>query len=167
EDASMRRRARRVALRRRRRGDRGPRAAARVRRSRRPDPARDDARRRDAVQREARAFVHAEHPARDRDGEAPRAARAGQGLGEAKMAKILDMPKLSPTMEEGVLSAWHKKEGDAVEVDDLLADVETDKATMEFRAFDRGTLLKILVPAGTQVKLGQAVAVVGSPGEDV
>ena len=61
------------------------------------------------------------------------------------MAKILDMPKLSPTMEEGVLSAWHKKEGDAVAVDDLLAEVETDKATMEFRAFDKGTLLKILV----------------------
>src|SRR6202522_3355689 len=83
------------------------------------------------------------------------------------MAKILDMPKLSPTMEEGVLSAWHKKEGDPVLVDDLLADVETDKATMEFRAFDAGTLLKILVPPGSQVKLGQPVAIVGSPGEDV
>src|SRR5580700_6586274 len=83
------------------------------------------------------------------------------------MAKILDMPKLSPTMEEGVLSAWHKKEGDAIAVDDLLAEVETDKATMEFRAFDKGTLLKILVPAGSQVKLGQPVAIVGAPGEDV
>src|SRR5579859_653926 len=83
------------------------------------------------------------------------------------MAKMLEMPKLSPTMEEGVLSAWHKKEGDAVDVDDLLAEVETDKATMEFRAFDKGTLLKILVPAGTQVKLGQAVAVLGNPGEDI
>jgi pyruvate dehydrogenase E2 component (dihydrolipoamide acetyltransferase) len=83
------------------------------------------------------------------------------------MAKILDMPKLSPTMEEGVLSVWHKKEGDAVAVDDLLAEVETDKATMEFRSFDQGTLLKILVPAGAQVKLGQPVAVVGTPGEDV
>jgi pyruvate dehydrogenase E2 component (dihydrolipoamide acetyltransferase) len=83
------------------------------------------------------------------------------------MAKILDMPKLSPTMEEGVLSAWHKKEGDAVAVDDLLAEVETDKATMEFRAFDAGTLLKILVPPGSQVKLGQPVAILGAPGEDV
>jgi pyruvate dehydrogenase E2 component (dihydrolipoamide acetyltransferase) len=70
-------------------------------------------------------------------------------------------------MEEGVLSAWHKKEGDAVAVDDLLAEVETDKATMEFRAFDKGTLLKILVPPGSNVKLGQPVAILGAPGEDV
>ena len=83
------------------------------------------------------------------------------------MAKILDMPKLSPTMEEGVLQAWHKNEGDPVAVDDLLAEVETDKATMEFRAFDKGTLLKILVTAGTNVKLGQAVAILGEAGEDV
>ena len=83
------------------------------------------------------------------------------------MAKILDMPKLSPTMEEGVLLTWHKNEGDPVNVDDLLAEVETDKATMEFRAFDKGTLLKQLVPAGTNVKLGQAVAILGDPGEDV
>jgi pyruvate dehydrogenase E2 component (dihydrolipoamide acetyltransferase) len=83
------------------------------------------------------------------------------------MAKILEMPKLSPTMEEGVLSSWHKKEGDPVGVDDLLAEVETDKATMEFRSFDKGTLLKILVPAGSNVKLGQPVAVVGAAGEDV
>lgn len=83
------------------------------------------------------------------------------------MAKVLEMPKLSPTMEEGVLSVWHKKEGDAIEVDDLLAEVETDKATMEFRSFDRGTLLKVLVPAQTLVRLGQAVAIVGSAGEDV
>ncbi len=83
------------------------------------------------------------------------------------MAKILDMPKLSPTMEEGVLSAWHKKEGDEIKVDDLLAEVETDKATMEFRAFDNGTLLKLLVTAGSNVKLGQPVAILGKKGEDI
>ncbi len=83
------------------------------------------------------------------------------------MAKILEMPKLSPTMEEGVLQTWHKNEGDPVAVDDLLAEVETDKATMEFRAFDKGTLLKLLVTAGTNVKLGQAVAILGEAGEDV
>jgi pyruvate dehydrogenase E2 component (dihydrolipoamide acetyltransferase) len=83
------------------------------------------------------------------------------------MAKLLDMPKLSPTMEEGQISVWHKKEGDAVAVDDLLAEVETDKATMEYRSFDKGTLLKILAPAGSVVRLGQPVAIVGAPGEDV
>jgi pyruvate dehydrogenase E2 component (dihydrolipoamide acetyltransferase) len=83
------------------------------------------------------------------------------------MAKILEMPKLSPTMEEGVLSAWHKKEGDPIAVDDLLAEVETDKATMEFRSFDKATLLKILVPPGSEVKLGQPVAIVGEAGEDI
>jgi pyruvate dehydrogenase E2 component (dihydrolipoamide acetyltransferase) len=83
------------------------------------------------------------------------------------MAKILDMPKLSPTMEEGVLATWHKNEGDSVEVDDLLAEVETDKATMEFRAFDRGTLLKRLVTPGAMVRLGQPVAILGSAGEDI
>lgn len=83
------------------------------------------------------------------------------------MARILEMPKLSPTMEEGVLSAWHKNEGDEVGIDNLLADVETDKATMEFRSFDKGTLLKLLVPAGAQVRLGQPVAILGSASEDI
>lgn len=83
------------------------------------------------------------------------------------MAKVLEMPKLSPTMEEGQISAWHKKEGEPVEVDDLLAEVETDKATMEYRSFDKGTLLKILVPDGAVVRLGQPVAIIGNAGEDV
>jgi pyruvate dehydrogenase E2 component (dihydrolipoamide acetyltransferase) len=83
------------------------------------------------------------------------------------MAKILDMPKLSPTMEEGQLSVWHKKVGDSIAVDELLAEVETDKATMEFRSFDKGTLLALLVAPGTVVRLGQPVAIVGNPGEDV
>src|SRR5262249_61295260 len=83
------------------------------------------------------------------------------------MAKVLEMPKLSPTMEEGQISVWHKKEGDSVGVDDLLAEVETDKATMEYRSFDKGTLLKILAPAGSMVKLGQPVAILGAAGEDV
>jgi pyruvate dehydrogenase E2 component (dihydrolipoamide acetyltransferase) len=68
------------------------------------------------------------------------------------MAKILDMPKLSPTMEEGQISTWHKKVGDPVAVDDLLAEVETDKATMEYRAFDKGRFL--FLPRRRVVKLG-------------
>lgn len=83
------------------------------------------------------------------------------------MAKLVDMPKLSPTMEEGQIAAWHKSEGDAIDVDDLLAEVETDKATMEFRSFDRGVLLKILAPAHAIVKLGDPVAIIGSAGEDI
>src|SRR5688500_18743017 len=83
------------------------------------------------------------------------------------MAKIIGLPKLSPTMEEGTLVAWSKKEGDAVDVDDLLAEVETDKATMEFRSFDKGVLLKILVAEGETLAPDPPVAIIGSEGEDV
>jgi len=83
------------------------------------------------------------------------------------MARIIELPKLSPTMEEGTLVRWVKAEGEAVDIDDLLAEVETDKATMEFRSFDRGTLLKRLVAEGSVTKLGQPVAIFGEPGEDI
>ena len=83
------------------------------------------------------------------------------------MAKIIGLPKLSPTMEEGTLVAWTKKEGDAVDVDDLLAEVETDKATMEFRSFDKGVLLKILVETGETLAPDEPVAIIGNAGEDI
>jgi len=83
------------------------------------------------------------------------------------MAKLVEMPKLSPTMEEGVFAKWHKKEGDTIGVDDLLAEVETDKATMEFRSFDAGTILKLLVSEGATIKLGEPVAIIGNAGEDI
>lgn len=83
------------------------------------------------------------------------------------MAKIIGLPKLSPTMEEGTLVSWAKKEGDTVDVDDLLAEVETDKATMEFRSFDRGVLLKILVPEGVTLEAEVPVAIIGKKGEDI
>jgi pyruvate dehydrogenase E2 component (dihydrolipoamide acetyltransferase) len=83
------------------------------------------------------------------------------------MAKIIGLPKLSPTMEEGTLARWVKQEGEDVEVDDLIAEVETDKATMEFRAFDKGVLLKQLAPEGTVLKPDQPVAIFGARGEDV
>ena len=83
------------------------------------------------------------------------------------MAKIIGLPKLSPTMEEGTLVAWTKEEGDEVDVDDLLAEVETDKATMEFRSFDRGVLLKILVPEGETLEPDVPVAIIGKAGEDI
>ena len=78
------------------------------------------------------------------------------------MAKIIGLPKLSPTMEEGTLVAWTKQEGDTVDVDELLAEVETDKATMEFRSFDKGVLLKILVPVGETLAPDAPVAIIGA-----
>ncbi|HVK77426.1 MAG TPA: biotin/lipoyl-containing protein, partial [Kofleriaceae bacterium] len=83
------------------------------------------------------------------------------------MAQIIGLPKLSPTMEEGVLVRWVKKEGDAVTPGDLVAEVETDKANMDFNIEDDGTLLKLLVKEGDTVKLGAPVAILGKPGEDV
>ena len=83
------------------------------------------------------------------------------------MAKIIGLPKLSPTMEEGTLVSWEKKEGDEVDIDDLLAEVETDTATMEFRSFDKGVLLKILVPEGETLAPDVPVAIIGKQGEDI
>lgn len=83
------------------------------------------------------------------------------------MAKIIGLPKLSPTMEEGTLASWSKQEGDKVEIDDLLAEVETDKATMEFRSFDKGVLLKILADEGDTLAPDAPVAIIGEEGEDI
>ncbi|WP_283810643.1 biotin/lipoyl-containing protein, partial [Rhodopseudomonas rhenobacensis] len=78
------------------------------------------------------------------------------------------MPALSPTMEKGNLSKWLKKEGDAVKSGDVIAEIETDKATMEVEAVDDGTLAKIVVPEGTQdVPVNDVIAVMASEGEDV
>ncbi|MEQ1540869.1 MAG: pyruvate dehydrogenase complex E1 component subunit beta [Novosphingobium sp.] len=78
------------------------------------------------------------------------------------MAIELKMPALSPTMEEGTLAKWLVKEGDAVKSGDILAEIETDKATMEFEAIDEGTIGRILVPEGTEgVKVGTVIAVIG------
>jgi pyruvate dehydrogenase E2 component (dihydrolipoamide acetyltransferase) len=83
------------------------------------------------------------------------------------MATELKMPALSPTMEEGTLAKWLVKEGDTVNSGDILAEIETDKATMEFEAVDEGTVAKILVPEGTDgVKVGTAIALIAGEGED-
>ncbi|MGQ0741602.1 MAG: pyruvate dehydrogenase complex E1 component subunit beta [Alphaproteobacteria bacterium] len=77
------------------------------------------------------------------------------------------MPALSPTMEEGKLAKWHVKEGDPVKPGDVLAEIETDKATMEFEAADEGTIAKILVPEGTEgVKVNQPIAQLAQEGEN-
>ena len=78
------------------------------------------------------------------------------------------MPALSPTMEEGNLSKWVKKEGDKVAPGDIIAEIETDKATMEVEAVDEGTVAKLVVPAGTEgVKVNAVIAVLAAEGEDV
>src|SRR4051795_8246117 len=80
----------------------------------------------------------------------------------------LKMPALSPTMEEGTLAKWLVKEGDDVKSGDILAEIETDKATMEFEAVDEGKIAKILVPEGTDgVKVGQPIALLAGEGEAV
>lgn len=83
------------------------------------------------------------------------------------MANIIEMPKLSDTMTVGTLVKWLKKEGDAVKSGDMLAEVETDKATMELECFFDGTLLKIFADAGAQVAIGEALCAVGKAGETV
>jgi pyruvate dehydrogenase E2 component (dihydrolipoyllysine-residue acetyltransferase) len=78
------------------------------------------------------------------------------------------MPALSPTMEKGNLARWLKKEGDRVRSGDVIAEIETDKATMEYEAVDEGTIAKILVPEGTQdVPVNAPIAVLAGEGEDV
>ena len=77
------------------------------------------------------------------------------------------MPALSPTMEEGKLARWTKSEGDEVRSGDVIAEIETDKATMEVEAVDEGKLGRILVPAGTEgVKVNTPIAVILTDGED-
>lgn len=83
------------------------------------------------------------------------------------MATKVIMPKLSPTMEEGQLSRWLKKEGDKVSMGEPLAEIDTDKATMEMQALGNGVLRKILIQDGESAPLGQMIAVIGEPDEDI
>lgn len=82
-------------------------------------------------------------------------------------ATVIRMPKMSDTMTEGGIVAWHKKVGDQVKSGDLLAEVETDKATMELESYDKGTLLYIGVPAGQAAKVDEIIAIIGEPGTDI
>jgi pyruvate dehydrogenase E2 component (dihydrolipoamide acetyltransferase) len=83
------------------------------------------------------------------------------------MATQVIMPKLSPTMEEGQLSRWLKKEGDKVSMGEPLAEIDTDKATMEMQALGSGVLRKILIREGESAPLGQLIAIIGEPDEDI
>ncbi|MGI8641188.1 MAG: pyruvate dehydrogenase complex dihydrolipoamide acetyltransferase [Pyrinomonadaceae bacterium] len=82
------------------------------------------------------------------------------------MANKILMPKLSPTMEEGQIARWIKSEGDAIEANETIAEVDTDKATMEMTSLEAGTLLKIIIPGGENAKLGQTIGIIGEKGED-
>ena len=82
------------------------------------------------------------------------------------MANKILMPKLSPTMEEGQIARWIKNEGDEIEANETIAEVDTDKATMEMTSLEAGTLLKIIVPGGENAKLGQIIGIIGEKGED-
>src|SRR6478736_8420472 len=83
------------------------------------------------------------------------------------MASKVMMPKLSPTMEEGQIARWLKKEGDKVSMGEPLAEIDTDKATMEMQALSNGVLRKILVNEGESAPLGQLIAVIGEADEDI
>ena len=83
------------------------------------------------------------------------------------MAEIIRMPRLSDTMTEGVIVVWHKKVGDAIEIGDILADVETDKATMELEAYNDGVLLHIGVEEGQTVAIDTLIAVLGEKDDDI
>src|SRR4029078_5394680 len=84
-----------------------------------------------------------------------------------RMASKVIMPKLSPTMEEGQIARWLKKEGDKVSMGEPLAEIDTDKATMEMQALANGVLRKILINDGESAPLGQLIAVIGEPDEDI
>lgn len=83
------------------------------------------------------------------------------------MAEVILMPRLSDTMTEGVIAAWHKKVGDTVKKGDLLAEVETDKATMELESYKDGTLLHIGSAKGGKLQVNDLLAIIGAPGEDI
>src|SRR5690606_13283385 len=83
------------------------------------------------------------------------------------MAEVINMPRLSDTMEEGVVAKWLKKVGDKVEIGDMLAEIETDKATMEFESFSEGVLLHIGIEEGEGAPVDTLLAIIGEEGEDI
>src|SRR6185437_11464158 len=83
------------------------------------------------------------------------------------MAEVILMPRLSDTMTEGVIAAWHKKVGDPVRKGELLAEVETDKATMDLESYKDGTLLYTGTEKGGKIQVNDLLAIIGAPGEDI
>ena len=83
------------------------------------------------------------------------------------MAELIKMPRLSDTMEEGTVATWFKKVGDTVKEGEILAEIETDKATMEFESFYEGTLLYIGINENETAKVDAPLAIIGNPGDDI
>src|SRR6476469_7173136 len=83
------------------------------------------------------------------------------------MAEVILMPRLSDTITEGVIAAWHKKVGDPVKKGELLAEIETDKATMELESYKDGTLLHIGADKGGKLQVNDLLAIIGQQGEDI
>ena len=83
------------------------------------------------------------------------------------MAEIINMPRLSDTMEEGTVAKWFKKVGDTINEGDILAEIETDKATMEFESFNEGQLLHIGIQEGDTAPVDTMLAIIGENGEDI
>ncbi|MFN5885571.1 MAG: biotin/lipoyl-containing protein, partial [Bacteroidota bacterium] len=82
------------------------------------------------------------------------------------MAEVIRMPKMSDTMTEGVIAKWHKKVGDAVKSGELMAEIETDKATMDYESYHSGTVLYLGAQEKGTVRVNDVLAIVGKPGED-
>src|SRR3990170_1436513 len=82
------------------------------------------------------------------------------------MAEIVRMPKMSDTMSEGVVAKWHKKVGDTIKSGELMAEIETDKATMDYESFNTGTVLYLGAQEGEAVQVNDVLAIVGNKGED-
>src|SRR6185295_6959259 len=124
---------------------------------------------RERAHRRRGASSHRRHVRRrNRAADRPRQHHAAVATGSLTMPINILMPALSPTMEKGNLAKWLKKEGDKVKSGDVIAEIETDKATMEVEAVDEGTIAKILVPEGTQdVPVNDIIAVLAGDGEDV
>ncbi len=120
-----------------------------------------------ALNAEAGETVAAETPAVTEQAPAPTVSTAAAKVELPAGAKEIRMPLLSDTMTEGKIVSWNKKVGDFVKSDDVLADVETDKATMEVVGYEEGTLLYIGVEAGKAAKINEIIAIVGKAGTDV
>src|SRR5688500_13002638 len=106
-------------------------------------------------------------PAKNENSSPKAPAPTGESIDISKMEEVILMPRLSDTMTEGVIASWHKKVGDQVKKGDILADIETDKATMELESYKEGKLLYIGAQAGENIAVNELLAIIGGDNVDV